>query len=271
MPTETQAASISEVGTVSASKKMIWAGRIMSGLVVLFLLFDGVVKLLRLPIAMEPTVRLGYPESLVLAIGIVELVCTVAYAIPRTSIFGAILLTGYLGGATATHVRVGDPFFFPIVIGVLVWAGLYLRDERLRELNIGLLPRGQAAPVSKKMLWTGRVLSALPALLLLFSGTMKLAGPPEVAQEFTRLGYPDGVGFGVGMLEILCTVIYFIPRTSILGAMLLAGYLGGATATHLRVGDPFNAFFMPAVIGAVLWAGLYLRDARLRALIPVRR
>ncbi|MGH9795231.1 MAG: DoxX family protein [Candidatus Acidiferrales bacterium] len=125
--------------------------------------------------------------------------------------------------------------------------------------------------VSKKMLWTGRIVSGLPALLLLFSGTMKLAGPPEMAQEFARLGYRDGIGFGIGVLEILCTVIYLIPRTSVLGAILLTGYLGGAPATHVRIGDPLNAFIMPAVVGAVLWAGVYLRDARLRALLPLRK
>lgn len=121
------------------------------------------------------------------------------------------------------------------------------------------------------MLWAGWILSGLPALLLLFSGTMKLVNPPPVVAEFARLGYAEGAGFGIGMLEILCTVIYLIPRTSILGAILLTGYLGGATATHVRIGDPVNAFIMPAVIGAVLWAGLYLRDARVRALIPLRK
>jgi hypothetical protein len=116
------------------SKKRLWAGRIISALIVLFLLFDAVVKLLQLPVAVEPTVRLGYPVSLVLGIGIVELLCVALYVIPRTSVLGAILLTGYLGGATATHVRIGDPFFFPIVVGVLVWVGLFLRDNRLRTL-----------------------------------------------------------------------------------------------------------------------------------------
>ena len=89
---------------------------------------------MKLPPAVEGTVRLGYPEGLVLGLGIAVLVCTVVYAIPRTSILGAILLTGYLGGATATRVRVGQPFFFPIVLGVLIWAGLFLREERLRAL-----------------------------------------------------------------------------------------------------------------------------------------
>jgi hypothetical protein len=116
------------------SKKALWAARIITGVTVAFLLFDIVVKLLKLTVAVDATVRLGYPASLVRSIGIVELVCMVLYVIPRTSVFGAVLLTGFLGGATATHVRIGDPFFFPILVGILLWAGLWLRDERLRAL-----------------------------------------------------------------------------------------------------------------------------------------
>ena len=119
----------------NVSKKSLWAGRIISGWMVAFLLFDGGVKVMRVSGAVEATVRLGYPARLLPALGIVELTCAVLYVIPRTSILGAILLTGYLGGATATQVRLEDPwFFFPIVIGALVWSGLYLRDPRLREL-----------------------------------------------------------------------------------------------------------------------------------------
>ena len=131
----------------TVSKKSLWAGRIISGWMVVFLLFDGGVKVMRVPGAVEATVRLGYPARLLLAIGIVELTCAILYVIPRTSILGAILLTGYLGGATATQVRLEDPwFFFPIVIGVLVWLGLYLRDERLRELvPLRSFPTGEGA------------------------------------------------------------------------------------------------------------------------------
>jgi hypothetical protein len=118
--------------TFQGSSKRIWAGRTISALTVLFLLFDCVVKLLKLTVATEATARLGYPESLVFGLGVVELVCTIVYVIPRTATLGAILLTGYLGGATATHVRIGDPFFFPIVFGVLIWIGLWLRDDQLR-------------------------------------------------------------------------------------------------------------------------------------------
>ena len=114
---------------------MLWAGRIISGLVVLFLLFDSIIKVMRLDPAVEGTVEFGYNESVVFGIGLTLLVCTILYAIPRTAILGAILLTGYLGGATATQVRVEDPWFlFPVLLGVLAWTGLWLRDERLRAL-----------------------------------------------------------------------------------------------------------------------------------------
>jgi hypothetical protein len=114
--------------------KMLWAGRIMSTVPILMLFLSGVMKLMKPASVIEGFVRLGYPESLALGIGIVELACTVVYAIPRTSVLGAILLTGYLGGATATHVRIGEPFYMPIILGMLVWGGLFLRDERLRAL-----------------------------------------------------------------------------------------------------------------------------------------
>jgi hypothetical protein len=121
-----------------ASKKRLWAGRIMSGLVVLFLTFDAVIKLLKLPPVVEGTVRLGYPESVIFGLGVVLLLSVIAYVVPRTSVLGAVLLTGYLGGAIATHLRVGDPLLthtlFPIYVAALIWGGLYLRDARLRTL-----------------------------------------------------------------------------------------------------------------------------------------
>jgi hypothetical protein len=99
---------------------------------VLFLLFDSVIHVLNVPPVVQAFAQLGFPDTLALAIGIVELVCIALYVFPRTSVLGAILLTGYLGGATAIQVRVGGSFVFSIIVGVLVWAGLYLRDERLR-------------------------------------------------------------------------------------------------------------------------------------------
>ncbi len=126
MPTATQTAPV--------SKKMLWSGRIISALPVLLMVFAGAFGLLKPAAALAGFVHFGYPESAFLPICIVEIACAIVYAIPRTSVLGAILLTGYLGGATATHVRVGEPFFFPIIVVILVWAGLFLRDDRLRAL-----------------------------------------------------------------------------------------------------------------------------------------
>jgi len=125
----------------------------------------------------------------------------------------------------------------------------------------------QSAAVSKKMLWAGRISSAVPVLMLLFSSVLKFVKPAPVVEGFARLGYPESLALGIGILELACTAVYVIPRTSVLGAILLTGYLGGATATHVRVGEPF---FTPVILGALVWGGLYLRDERLRALIPLR-
>jgi hypothetical protein len=122
---------------VATSKKMVWAGRIVSGLPVLFLLLDGVMKLIKPAPVIEATTQLGYMESSIVGMGVALLASTILYAIPRTAVLGAILLTGYLGGAVATHVRVGGPLFsiiFPIIFGVLIWGGLWLRDQRIRSL-----------------------------------------------------------------------------------------------------------------------------------------
>lgn len=114
---------------------MVWTGRVLSGLVVIFLFGDAIGKILKLDPSVEGTVDLGYPESVVFWIGLTLFVSTVLYAIPRTAFFGAILLTGFLGGASATNVRLEDPWFmFPVAIGIVAWVGLALRDNQLREL-----------------------------------------------------------------------------------------------------------------------------------------
>jgi hypothetical protein len=126
MPAEIQAVS---------SKKMLWTGRIMSALPVLLILFASSIKLAKTPSAVEGTVKMGYPASLVVPIGIIELASVVIYVIPATSVLGAILLTGLLGGATASLVRVGDPSIpLPVLTGMLVWGGLFFRDSRIRAL-----------------------------------------------------------------------------------------------------------------------------------------
>jgi hypothetical protein len=123
--------------TASISRRQVWTGRVLSGLVSAFFVMDGVMKLLKPAPVVQATLQLGYPESTIVGIGIVLLVCTVLYLMPRTSALGAILLTGYLGGAVASQLRVGATWFnilFAVVFGCVVWAGLYLRDSRLRSL-----------------------------------------------------------------------------------------------------------------------------------------
>jgi hypothetical protein len=128
----------SDSGAVAVSKKGLWAGRILSGLVVLFLIPDGIIKFIKPAPVVDAFAHLGLPLSISVTLGIILLLSTVLYAIPATSVLGAILLTGYLGGAVATHLRIGDPLFshvlFPTYLGLLLWLGLYLREERLRAL-----------------------------------------------------------------------------------------------------------------------------------------
>jgi hypothetical protein len=123
------------------------------------------------------------------------------------------------------------------------------------------------AAAKGKIVWAGRVVSALPVLVLLMSAFMKLKGGPEMRQGLVHLGLPESMMVPLAILEISCTVIYLIPATSVLGAILLAGYMGGAICTHWRVGDPFFAQIM---VGLLVWLGLYLREPRLKALIPLR-
>lgn len=121
----------------AVSNGRLWAGRVVSGLPALFLLVDGGMKLVKPAVVVDATVKLGYSESAIIPIGVVLIVCTILYLIPKTSVLGAILLTGYLGGAVATHVRVNEgvfPIIFPVIVGVLLWLGLYLRNPKLRAL-----------------------------------------------------------------------------------------------------------------------------------------
>ena len=127
----------SSIPIVTVSKPRLWTGRIISGLCILFLLFDGVIKLMNLAPVVQPQAKLGIPGSQTLGIGIAVLVCAVVYATPQTAVLGAILLTGYLGGAIAIQVRISADLFsvlFPGIFSVLVWAGLFLREGRLGDL-----------------------------------------------------------------------------------------------------------------------------------------
>lgn len=123
---------------VPISATALWTGRILSGLVVVFLLFDGAIKLIPLDVVIETSRQLGIPTNLAFTLGVLTLAGTLLYAYPKTSVLGAILLTGYLGGAIYVHVRAGSPLFshtlFGVYLGILLWGGLYLRDERLRVI-----------------------------------------------------------------------------------------------------------------------------------------
>lgn len=124
------------------------------------------------------------------------------------------------------------------------------------------------AAASGKIVWVGRVISVLASLVFLLSALMKLKGGPELAQGMAHLGLPESLLMPLAILEVSCAVIYLIPATSVLGAILLTGFIGGAICTHWRVGDPF---FIQIALGIFVWLGLYLREHRLKALIPLRR
>jgi len=119
-----------------------------------------------------------------------------------------------------------------------------------------------------KVVWVGRVISVLVSLMFLMSAAMKLKGGPELAEGMAHLGLPSSMVVPLAILELTCVVIYLIPMTSVLGAILLAGYVGGAICTHWRVGDPI---FIHIVLGLLIWLGLYLREPRLKELIPLRK
>jgi hypothetical protein len=133
-------------------------------------------------------------------------------------------------------------------------------------------PNLPEAPVSKGRLWTGFILSILPALFLLLDGVMKLMKPEIVVKTTVEMGYQESIIVPVGIVLLICTVLYLIPQTSVLGAILITGYLGGAVATNARIGSPlFSHILFPVYIGVLVWGGLFLRDRRVSALIPFRR
>lgn len=126
-----------------------------------------------------------------------------------------------------------------------------------------------SAPGSKGMLWTGRIISGFVALFLIVDGALRLIGFAPYVEGLVKVGYPASQAPWIGLALLVSTILYLIPRTAILGAILVTGYLGGATATQVRIEDPW--FLFPVVLGVLAWAGLYVREARLRALIPLKR
>jgi hypothetical protein len=131
----------------------------------------------------------------------------------------------------------------------------------------------ESAPKTKPStgaVWTARILTAVPVFMLAMGGIMKLAQPPPIIDEFVgRYGYPQSSLILIGLLELACAIVYAIPRTAVLGAVLITGYIGGAITTHVRISDP--AFIAPLFVALLAWAGLYLREPRLRAVLPLRK
>lgn len=129
----------------------------------------------------------------------------------------------------------------------------------------------QVAPTSKAASWIGRILSILIVLFMLFDGVSKVMKPASVVQGFTQAGWPASLVVAVGVIALVCAVLYAIPRTAVVGAILLTGYLGGATASNLRIGLPMIVVFAPVILGVLAWVALFLRENRLRKLIPLKR
>jgi hypothetical protein len=142
-----------------------------------------------------------------------------------------------------------------------------LEGDELSRKIITKNMQSNIQPVSKRTLWVGYIVSALPVLLL-FSAVLKLMKPVQVVEGFAHFGFPEDLVFKLGILELFCTAVYLIPRTAVLGAILITGYFGGAVVTNARLGE---SFLVPLIAGMLIWGGLYVRDLRVRALIPLRR
>lgn len=139
-------------------------------------------------------------------------------------------------------------------------------------MELVMKPAAQAATESKAKVWTARILGGIAVLFLAMDGAFKLVqpAPAPVVEAMGKLGWPVQLSAVLGVILLLCTLLYVIPRTAFLGALLLTGYLGGAIATHVRIQDDPFTFVFPLIVSALLWGSLYLRDARLRTLLPLR-
>lgn len=245
------------------ARKQIWIGRILSGLPVLFLVFDGVIKLFKPAPVITANLQLGYPESTIVGIGIVELICTLFYAIPQTAPLGAVLLTGYLGGAIATHVRVGNPLFthmlFPIYVAALLWGGLLLRDDRVKVLlhRKRKVAAHSVRSTSKRnyVLWGVQIVLAA---VFLFAGGMKLVLSIET---LSSMGSPNAIALPgaflrfIGVAEVLGAMGLILPgafrirrELTSLAASGLVLIMGGATVLTLATGE-VGAATVPFVVG----------------------
>jgi hypothetical protein len=149
-------------------------------------------------------------------------------------------------------------------------SAMALNDNSALPLS-SVQPTAQPRQTSKARLWTGRVLTALTGLFLLFDAVGKLVMPAPVVEAFHRLDFPTSLGVGIGVLLLVCTALYLIPRTAVLGAILLSAFLGGAVAIQMRAGSPTFETIFPVLFAILAWAGVYLRECRLAALLPLRR
>jgi hypothetical protein len=131
------------------------------------------------------------------------------------------------------------------------------------------VPPTVSTPSSKKRRWAAGILAGVPVLFLVFDAAMKLVGSPFVAEAMTRMGFPEATARPIGLILLACVVLYVVPRTAVLGAILLTGYLGGAICAHVRLLDPLLSHVLfPIYVAAMLWGSLYLRDGRVRAIAP---
>lgn len=269
------AAPTQRQGTSNAARR---AGQIVSALPILFLLFDSVVKFFNVPAVAEAQNQLGIPQNLTPAIAIVELACLLLYMIPRTSPLGAMLLTGYLGGAVAIHVRVGNPLFshilFPVYVGVMLWAGLCLRNPRLREAvfppkvkRAGPVPAASSV-ISRRMnivLW---IVQGLLAGLFLFSGGMKLLVPYEVLMSMgspNQIVLPELFVKFIGVAEVLGAIGLILPR--LLGIRRGLTPLAAASLVIIMIG----ATVVTALSGEVGTAAVPFVTGLLCALVAYKR
>lgn len=261
-----------DIQASSPSKARTYTGYTLTILSILFFLMDAGFKFTTSPQVVEAQKQLQFPMQLTPAIGVLALVCIALYAIPAAAVLGAVLLTGYLGGAIAIHWRVGNPLFshilFPIYIALFIWGGIWLRDSSLRSL-FPIVKGASQPPATKGALYIGYALTALSALFMLFTAVIKFTYVPPAGSPPPI--FPLEHMHALGILEILCVLLYLFPSTSFLGNVLLTGYLGGATAINLRAGESVAASLVPVYVGIALWAGLWLRNLRVRAQLPIRK
>jgi hypothetical protein len=252
-----------------------WTGYALTGVFTLFMLFDITIKLIRLPIVEQTMAQLGYPPGLGFPIGVAELIFLILALTPRTAFLGAVLFTGVFGGAMVSHIRLNAPLFthilFGAYLGLFLWGGLWLRDPALRTL----LPwkshvaRESDFPTPSRLLYWGCTLFF--AGFIIADTFVKLAHWQVVEDIMAHLGFGPEIGVRISIMETIFLVLYLVPRTSILGAVLFTGMLGGVVAGHVRVGDPLVTHQLAGVyLGIAMWLRLWLRDPPLRAIFPLR-